>query len=275
MWKEGSIGLAFGAVLLLTTPVNATTQHSVGQDVGTQARYLAVNALLGGSVAGLAALLRDDPVVPSFARGAGGGAIAFAGKRTAAQEGFGRGILGRQITSVGSSITGNAVAGRGSLDRLALSVGPARGYFGRDVEGVHLRLDVLALAAVAWFAVDGGRIDVHESLSFGTVVFHGNESRGFPGTISHRPHSMYPPREVLAHEQVHVLQLDQSFLSLGRPLEDWAANRFPRLGSVLDRLEFNLPVLAATVGAATWIWDYPEYPWEWEAELLQSAGAGR
>lgn len=241
-----------------------------------QRQYFAVNALLGGAVAGTAALFRRDPFFPAFARGAAGGAIAFGGKRTAVSGGPGAGLLGRQVTSIGSSITGNAVAGRGSFDRIAFSVGPVRAYVGTEVDGVSWRVDVPAVLAAAWTAREGGRIDVRESLSMGTLVFEGDRNYGLPGTMSYRRvRSEAEMDERLAHEQVHVLQFDQSFLSLGAPLEDWMAERFNRLGWPFRYIEFNLPVLAGVAALACCVWEYPDSWWEREAFLLGHIGAYR
>lgn len=239
-------------------------------DGSTEARVLGVNALLGGLSAGLAALVRGDPPVPAFTRGAGGGVLVYAGKRIAVDPRPGAGFLGRQVASVGGSITGNAVAGRGSLDRIALAAGPVRAYIGRDVAGVDWRLDVPAVGAAAWGLIEGADLDVAKSLSSGAVVLRQRSNHALPGTIFYSPSSSQAREAyVLAHEQVHILQYDQSFLSLGDPLENWLARRFPSLRGILDHLQFNAPVLATTAILGFYVWKrHDQQLWEKEAVYL-------
>lgn len=262
-------------ILVLSAPAQASGQSWLRSWEDTEQRkHLAANAALGGTAAGIAASFRGEPFVPAFWRGAGGGGLAYVGKWVAVHRATGAGLLGQQITSVGSSITGNVVAGRGSFDRVALSVGPVRAYVGREVDGVRWKLDVPALGAAVWTAVDGGRLHLRESLSRGAFVFASDRNYGLPGTISYQTlEGSRVPRdgEALPHEQVHVLQWDQSFLSLGAPMEDWLATRFPRFGRPLGRLDFNLPALftvplLAATGASVW---------EGEAFLLGYLGRSR
>lgn len=252
------------------SPAWAQSSPQMRFDWSTEKRVLGANALLGGVSAGLAALVRGDPPVPAFARGAGGGALVYAGKRIAVDPRAGTGFLGRQVASVGGSITGNAVAGRGSLDRIALAAGPVRAYIGRDVAGVDWRLDVPAAGAAAWGLIKGAELDVAESLSSGAVVLRQRSNHALPGTIFYDPSSS-PERDayVLAHEQVHILQYDQSFLSLGDPLENWLAHRFPSLRGTLEQLQFNAPVLATTAVLGFYVWKrHDQQLWEKEAIYL-------
>lgn len=251
---------------------NASAQSGqpVAFEWSTEAGVFAANALMGGVSAGLAAVVRGDPPVPAFARGFGGGALVYAGKRIAADPRPGTGLLGRQVASVGGSIIGNAVAGRRSLDRVAFGVGPMRAYVGRDVPGVAWRLDVPAAGVLAWGLVTGAELDVAQSVSTGAIVLRRQGEFALPGTIFYSP-SASPERKgyVLAHEQVHILQYDQSFLSWGDPFEVWLARRFPSLRATLEYLEFNAPVLATAALVSVFVWEeHGEQPWEKEAIYL-------
>jgi hypothetical protein len=219
-------------------------------------RVLGANAILGGASAALAALVRGDAVLEAFANGAGGGALLYAGKRIAVGSWPGAGFVGRQVTSVGGSIIGNEVSGRGPLDRIAFAAGPLRAYVGPEVSGVHWRLDVPAVVGSAWFWIRGAEPDLGKSLSSGALVFRGEGEGSLPGTIVYTT-SRNPDRVayVLAHERVHVLQYDHSFLAWGDPFEGWLAQRFPSLRGTLDRLEFNVPVLATTILLSILVWE--------------------
>lgn len=244
-------------------------------DGWTEARFLGWNALVGGVTAGLVAGVRGDPLVPALVAGAGGGALIYAGKRIAVDMSPGAGFLGRQVASVGGSMVGNAVAGRGGLDRVAFAFGPVRAYIGSEVAGVDWRLDVPAAAAAAWGLARGASLDVAESLSSGAVVLRGDGEFALPGTIFYR--SARPERVsyVLAHEKVHILQYDQSFLSWGDPIEGWLARRYPSLRGPLGYLDFNLAPLALAAVLGFYVWeDHDDQWWEREAIYLGRARSG-
>lgn len=274
MWPDSRRRDSTLLLLLLVLPLGwseqAAAQSRQDFEWSSEARVLGANALLGGLSAGLAALVRGDPPVPAFTRGAGGGVLVYAGKRIAVDPRPGAGFLGRQVASVGGSITGNAVAGRGSLDRVALAAGPVRAYIGREITGIDWRLDVPAAGAAAWGLIEGAGLDVAESLSSGAVVLRTNSNYALPGTIfSYRSSGGERDEYVLAHEQVHILQYDQSFLSLGDPLENWLARRFPSLRGILDQLQFNAPVLATTAVLGFYVWKrHDQQLWEKEAIYL-------
>jgi hypothetical protein len=247
------------------------TEHRA--TLSEESRFAGANMLLGAVTAGIAAGVRRDPVLPALARGAGGGALVYAGKRIAVDPRPGTGLVGRQVSSVGGSIIGNQVMGRGSFDRIALAAGPLRVYVGQGVDGVHWALDVPGIAVVALGLATGGSMDVPASLSSGAVVVR-HSSPGIamaaPGTIIAWLSPDPERREYMyAHEQVHVLQFDQTFLSWGGPLEEWVADRVPGLRRTLHRLEFNLPVLVAAAGLVWFVWrEHDDQPWEREAIYL-------
>ena len=231
-----------------------------------EARLLGTNALLSGVAAGVAAMIRSDPVLPAFARGAGGGVVAYSGKLVAVRPGPGWGLVGRQLTSVGGSLVGNELAGRKSLEQINLAFGPVRAYIGSEVDGVDWRLDVPALGAIAYGLIKGMDMDPWATLSSGALVFRGG-AQAMPGTVF-VPDGGRTERYVFAHERVHVLQFDQAFLSLGEPFEYWLGRRFPALDSTLRNLDFNLPVLLATAYLGLSVWEHRDQPWEKEAFYL-------
>lgn len=262
-------------VLLTAVPAEASAQDesTVEFNWSTEARVFGANTLLGGLSAGVAALLRGDPFVPAFTRGSGGGAMIYAGKRLVVDSRSGAGLLGRQVASIGGSIIGNEVSGRGSLDRVAFAFGPVRAYVGHEVDGIDWRLDVVAVGAVVYGMTQGAHFDLGRSVSSGAIVIRGSEigPLALPGTIFDNGSrgiisGTDRPDYVWAHEKVHILQYDQSFLSLGRPLEDWMGGQSPSLGSLFRHLEFNLPILAtaAWVGLRV-IPVHANQPWEKES----------
>lgn len=267
-WK-----LAYPLTLVLLTASPPSTLAAQSTDEFATSREVAVwgaNAALGGLSAAIAAVIRRDPLGPAVLRGASGGTLVYAGKRIAVQEIFGMGLLGRQVSSVGGSIVGNAVAGRSSFDEIALAIGPVRFYSGREVQGTDWAVDVPAVAFTILGMSLGGKMDVPQSLSSGAVVLKDYGDNSLPGNIWYSP-GRDPDRNayVLAHEQVHILQYDQSFLSWGAPIEDWTATRFPRLEGPLKYMEFNIPVLvtAALLGFFVWT-EHDQQLWEPEAMYL-------
>lgn len=270
-----SRGTSAGTILIFcliggaSPAVGQSSQH-LEFTRSAETRVFAANALLGGVSAGLAALVRGDPLLPAVGSGLGGGALVYVGKRIAVDPLPMTGLVGRQVASVGGSIIGNRVAGRGSLDRVAFAVGPLRAYVGHRVPGVHWRVDAVATVAAVWGLAGPGEIDVMKSISHGAVVVQGSAEQALPGTIFyHRKASPERQAYVLAHEQVHILQYDQSFLSWGGPYEELIGRQHPVLGGVLDRAEFNLPILASALLLALLVWEqHDEQPWEKEAMYL-------
>jgi len=246
---------------------------------------LAVNSLLGGVTAGVEARVRGTPFGRAFAAGAAGGAVTYAGKRIAVERFGGAGLLGREVAAVGSSVSRNAAEGRAPLERVMLPLGPIRFYVS-PLGGApaQARLDAAAVVAAAYFATrPGARFDAGESLSAGALVFHrpgSAEDVGFDGAQAagvvllrdlaldgpNGPGHAVDPARVAAHERVHVLQYDQSFLLWAAPAERWAMDRAPwsrRVHRWLD-LGANAALLSG-VGAAL---PYESRPWEREAHFL-------
>lgn len=85
--------------------------------------------MLGGLTAGIVQRLRGGSFSDGFARGAVGGAVAYAGRRIAAERFDGAGLLGRQVGAVGASVVRNASERRPSLERLFFPAGPLHVYW--------------------------------------------------------------------------------------------------------------------------------------------------
>ncbi|HEX6748193.1 MAG TPA: hypothetical protein VF092_12935 [Longimicrobium sp.] len=275
------------ALFLLLPPAaeaRAQCEHCAPPSVRGEALSLAGNALIGGVTAGIGARLRGRPFLRAFAGGAAGGAVTYAGKRIAAEHVEGAGFAGREVAAVGSSISANAAAGRGALDRLVLPVGPVRVYLAPRGEGpaVRARVDLAAVAAAAFAATArGSRFDARESLSSGALVFRvpgaleevGYDGRHLAGVVQVRQggDSLRAERTG-AHERVHVIQYDQSFILWAAPAEAALMDR-ARWSRGLHRwidLGINAPALAG-LGAVV---PYRAQPWETEAVYLARTSAG-
>jgi len=244
---------------------------------------LSANVLLGAVSAGTAQKARGGSFRDGFTRGAAGGAGVYAGKRIATRHFAGAGFLGREVASVGASVIWNAGEGRPSFDRVALPLGPVRFYVTPRGHGprVRARVDVAGAAMTGWAATRRElRWDVGRTLSAGAPVFRapgrelvvGGESAyglGAFGTVILGAPLLAPaPSERgFAHERVHVIQSDQSFLSLGRPAQEWLAGRVPGGHAVSRWIDVDLSVVAV-LGLATIIDAHDERPWEMEAIAL-------
>jgi len=251
---------------------------------GGEGVMLAGNALIGGATAAVRARMRGRPVLRAFAAGAAGGALTFAGKRIVVERFAGAGFVGREVAAIGTSVSANAMEGRQVMERLVLPVGPVRVYLAARGPGPALsaRIDAAAVAAAAWAAATpGARFDAHESLSAGALVFR--VEKGLDGGSYDGRHAAgvvlvrdaEDPARVArsaAHERVHVLQYDQSFLLWSAPAEaklmegaGWSRSlhRWVDLG-------LNAPALAG-LGAVV---PYRVQPWEGEARYLARVPGG-
>ncbi|HET7464823.1 MAG TPA: hypothetical protein VFJ82_26505 [Longimicrobium sp.] len=245
---------------------------------------LAGNALLAGTTAAIGAGLHRRPVAPAFAAGAAGGVLTYAGKRIAVEDARGAGALGREVAALGTSVAANAAEGRGVASRLVLPAGPVRLYVNVRGPGPRLRAraDAAALAGLAYAASrKGARFDAGESLSAGALVFRvrgvpvtGYDGRHVAGVVMLRDGE--DPARVAragAHERVHVIQYDQSFLLWAAPAEG-RLTEGARWSRALHRwadLGLNEPALAAA-GA---LLPYHAQPWEAESRVLAAVPLGR
>ncbi|MDB4951116.1 MAG: hypothetical protein JWM27_3765 [Gemmatimonadetes bacterium] len=294
--RRASLRLAASVSLLAAAPARGQCVATVagpcdegGGRAAGQAQTVAANALLGGLTAGMMRVAHGGRFGGAFVRGAAGGALVYAGKRTVVHRFYGAGLLGRQIASVGSSVSYNAAAGTGALDRLMLPVGPVRVYVSpRGRRTVHVRVDAATLATLGYVALRrDNAFDLSATLSTGAPVFRHYATPGqvdwegaqVAGVVQlrHAPYERTPGvvvsaavreyvDDVAAHERVHVLQYDQSFLLWSAPAEDGILQP-SRAGRALHRwvdLGLNLPLWAALNEAV----GHRERPWEREAYFL-------
>ena len=279
------LALALATVLGLSTAIPANAAAQVGcasmlecpgqrptMGPAQDLQILAANALLGGVSAAAVRLARGEPVWRAFWVGAAGGGVAYAGKRIAVQRFDGAGLLGREVASVGGSMVRNVAAGRGAFDEVALPIGPIRLYVSRD-GGITPRIDLATVATAASFILaHEGRLDAGASLSSGALVFR-SSSPAMPGLSSAGAMLVWselPPEEgprLLAHERVHVLQYDQTFLSVGDAAERWVLDRARVPGGLMRYIDVGGLVVGARAGLSMAL-DYSLRPWEHEAYYL-------
>lgn len=229
------------------------------------------NALLGGATAALLRIVRGEPALGAFWRGAVGGGVAYAGKRVAVEEFYGAGLVGREVASVGGSMVRNASLGWGLFEEIVLPVGPVRLYVSAD-NGVVPRVDLSTLiVSGAFMATYNARLDLAASLSSGALIFRGDSpmpgmtSAGATVAWSDMPASEGP--RLMAHERVHIVQYDQMFLTWGEQLERWAVRKAPLSDRLANHLDLGLTAVGLRSGLALAL-DYHARPWESEAYFL-------
>jgi hypothetical protein len=259
-----------------------------GTSTGALVETAAINMVLGGVTSGGLRILRGGSLREGLASGiagAAGGALVYAGKRVAVQRWDGAGLVGREVAAVGSSVVWNASAGRGAVDRVVLPIGPVRLYVApTDGFRVTPKLDLSSTVAIAVATVNG-RIDWERSVSTGAPVFHRTEPYGreqvraqhAAGVITYgdplgRSDLSEGDLHPVAHEQVHVIQRDQSFLFWSEPAEE-ALLGSTRAGRALRRhLDVGFDVVASAL--VKQVIDYELRPWEREAYLLSAERTG-
>lgn len=250
-----------------------------------EVQTLAINALLGGLVGGVARLHHDGNFGAGFTRGLAGGTVVYAGKRVAAERWSGAGFLGREVSAVGASMIANAGEGVPVLSKATLPLGPVLVQVGaRTGSESRVRLYVPGVAAMGYAWSTGMRLDARESLSSGAPVFHrpaGLVSGGvhvagitlYETTPAQWQDGSGRFEEMTAHERVHILQHDFAVQVFGRPIQRRALSRVPG-GAKLDRyleLGFQYPIW---IGASAAI-PYGERPWEKEAYFLSARSRTR
>jgi hypothetical protein len=275
------------SVILQTTGLRAQCIECDGEEPRWRgdAVSVVVNSLLGGVTAGVERRLRGGSFGRAFVAGAAGGALTYAGKRIAVERFGGAGLLGREVAAVGSSVSRNAAEGRAPLERVMLPLGPIRLYLSPlDDSPVQARLDAAAVVATAYFATrPGARFDAGESLSAGALVFRAPGSadelgfegvqaagaillRHFAGEAPSGPGRAVHPERIAAHERVHVIQYDQTFLLWAAPAEAWAMDR-ARWSRGVHRW-VDLGTNAALMAGLDAALPYEARPWEREAHHL-------
>ena len=238
------------------------------------------NVLISGVTAGVTQKLRRGSFKDGFTRGAFGGAVIFAGKRVAVEDFYGAGLIGRQVTNVGASMVWNAGAGLKEFDRLAFPLWFGRLYWHRTGNaGVQFKVDAMALAYTIYgIAEPALHFDASKTLSFGAPVFRTENqlidlgTREVGGVVSNSVVflSDVPQwgQEVLsrtnAHERVHVLQMDQLFLTLNADYDDRLLRRLPAGRTVARWVDVNVSSTMLSLIARA-IDEHGSRPWELEA----------
>lgn len=251
------------------------------QDVGRDARLLALNAGLGAATAGLTRWMQGRPVRPGLLGGASGGALAYVGKRVVVERWQGAGFVGREVAAVGHSMVRNAADARPLLSRLVLPLGPLRFYVRPDSQTrMRVRLDAPSAAYAILLSAAGHPFDARASLSSGALVFRVtdlplSDARGrciagvaFGSTVvlSDLTRQATDDRNPnFPHERVHVVQHDQLFTTIGDPAEEWLGRRVGWFGRMKRYLDFNVTGLVAMVPQAVW---NEGTPWEREATAV-------
>ena len=283
-WRRAGFLLVFG---LLGAPRMLAAQSDTASVVTTPSwvghfTSASANALLSGVTAGLVQELKGGSFRDGFTRGALGGVVIYAGKRVAADRFTGAGLLGREVAAVGTSMVRNAADGIGTFDRVVLPVGITRLYWQRAApRGVQVKLDVVALGWTIYGIVEPElHFEAEESFSAGTPVFStDNKVIDFSGDDEHaagvveagvifRADVRVWGRDALsrafAHERMHVLQMDQLFLTLNDPHDDWLLRQLPGGRKVARYVDLNGAEYIMTFLSAL-IDEHDHRPWELEA----------
>lgn len=241
------------------------------------------NALLSGVTAGIIQEIRGGSFRDGFTRGALGGTVIYAGKHIVARNFSGAGMIGRQVSAVGTSIVRNASNAVGTFDRVVLPIGFLRVYWQPNApQQWHAKIDAVAAGwTIYGIAEPQLDLDFAESLSSGAVVFRTNgnviafDERHAGGVVQTgviflsdvRPWGQDFLQRALAHERVHVLQMDQIFMTLNDPHDDALLRMLPR-GRAIDRyIDINLSTEILRLLTIP-IDKHADRPWELEAIYL-------
>ena len=270
-----------GALLAQTQPDAADEWHTKAW-VGDVA-FAGANALIAGISAGVVQELRNGSFRDGFARGALGGAVAYGGRRVAAQKFWGAGLLGRQVSAVGISITRNAADNEPVFRELWLPMGPVTVELNRGARfTVSARADLFASGWLLAAALDDRlEFDLEYSISSGAPVFRApgyrlrSDDRAVAGMavggiiLLARHSDDLPPDDILAHEKVHVLQYDFAQLLWGDPLEEFIGQYVPYMTEAQRHVRIGalLPLFAEGLGRVVSIRDSDRF-WEMEAYYL-------
>ena len=268
----------------LRAQADTTIYHAPTPSWVTPWSLTATNVLLSAVTAGVTQELRGGSFKDGFTRGALGGIFLYAGKRVAVEDFGGAGLLGRQLNAVGASLVRNASDGVGAFDRFVLPIGIARVYWQRGAQpGWQVKLDALAVGWTMYGVVESELdFNFHRTLSAGTPVFQTRgkvisfDADGHAGGIAQsgvvflsdvRPWGNAFLEKAFAHERVHVLQLDQIFLTLNEPHDDRVLRWLPGGPAVNQWVDINVSTEFLNL-LATMIDGYRDRPWELEAIYL-------
>ena len=232
---------------------------------GARARITATNVVLGAAIGAIRAWSTHRSVRRGLLLGAGGGLTTALGRQITATGGLYAGALGRTIHDAGLGI-GSAVVD--SQFTLPLHVGPLVARWtpaARRWPLVKVNLTNLLFATVT-AAQPNSRIDWGATLWSGAVAIRPRNplavgidetASAAPGTIRlvpvseicrFRPSGVELCRVDLAHETLHIQQLDMVHEWIGRPIEDAAIPRRLRQHRVFQHLELGLVGVMSVVG---------------------------
>ncbi|MGI9180262.1 MAG: hypothetical protein ACR2H9_07175 [Longimicrobiaceae bacterium] len=249
-----------------------------------------INGAIGAVSAAVGAALTGKTPWDALLPGFGGGVAVSAGRQVAGLGFGGSGLLGRQISAAGISVIHSAA--RDSL-LLLMPIGPVTfSVRPRDYDGFHPRVNLLEVAALVYYTLDSeAKLDVGATLSSGapafrmpTVSFPTRDGAAYGqmilGTIvlgAYDP-DLFPHTRndvVLAHESIHVLQLDYFNQVAGLPLERALLRRLFGDAPLTRYVDIGLfgPLAAMAFHSQV---EYSRRPWEREADVLsQGRGAER
>jgi hypothetical protein len=265
-------------LLALCVPGLALAAEARGQ-VPASARLadFAVNAAIGGVIAGARSLLLGGSIARPLALGALGGGVQGLGRQIAASPFTGSGLLGREVSALGISLTYSA-----GVDSLVVfaPLGPVmlelRPGTAQALRARVSLFDVLTLGLS--LADRESSFDLEASLSAGAPTFRRPRSRmplgaqegGFAqvGTIFlAREEPADSRRLTLRHESVHVLQWDALSQLVALPVERALVSRLPG-GAWLERHADVGALAPLTVYFVSRQLPYEQHPWEREAYRL-------
>jgi hypothetical protein len=266
-------GLAAACALALGVP------HAMHAQVSTSARVsdVAVNAAIGGVVAGVRSLLRGGSVLRPVALGALGGGVQGVGRQVAASRISGSGFVGRELSAVGISL-----AYWGATDSLLIlaPVGPVMLEVRPGAaQSFRARVSLFDVATLARSLADHeSSFDLESSFTSGVPTFRrprarmplGAQEGGFAQVSTiflAREEPSGFRRVTVRHESVHVLQWDALSQLVVLPIERSLVSRVPG-GAWLERYVDVGALAPLGVFLIARRIPYEHQPWEREAYQL-------
>ena len=249
----------------------------------------AVNAVVGGTIAGLARRARGGRFLDGFAGGVAGGLLAYAGKDLSSRRWDGAGFVGRQVHAAGASIVARAAVPPPSREPFLMPLGIILLQFGTETacgsdsviaRRVRVKLDLAAVVLATSYGIRRDtRFDARSSASAGALVYRTERwpyasGRGaeLAGVILLRDDSIArtfirPALDTaFSHERIHVPHDDFADIVLARRAEACLARSIPGLRRLEPWVELGLGTML--IGALNMMVRYDDRPWEREARVL-------